>query len=190
MNSPEAWGIPEPDQEELDGGNVRPEVLADPRYQSMEDVEMVLRFFAHRQRESASRSVKLRQYLDQYWELANKNFSESLVDQLGATFTATIDLVMDVLGERAFYIRRDRDSGRVWVPRPTLLAYDCVMSAFSQHLDNAEVLRDRRDAVNVALEYLYDKNASDFDGRKTDAKDVQKRDRLMTDMLSEVVRKA
>jgi hypothetical protein len=185
-----AWGIPEPDQEELDGGNVRPEVLADPRYQSMEDVEMVLRFFAHRQRESASRSVKLRQYLDQYWELANKNFSESLVDQLGATFTATIDLVMDVLGERAFYIRRDRDSGRVWVPRPTLLAYDCVMSAFSQHLDNAEVLRDRRDAVNMALEYLYDKNASDFDGRKTDAKDVQKRDRLMTDMLSEVVREA
>jgi hypothetical protein len=183
------WGIPEPDDEELRDGVVREEVLADARYQSMEDVEMVLRFFAHRQRTSVGPLRNMRIFLDRYWQKANLSFSAELVEELGDIFVQTINLTYDVLREQAFYIRRDRN-GRVWVPRPTLLAYDCVMSAFSQHLEDAEVLRREREEVSRRLEKLYDEHASDFDGRRTDPQDVQRRDELISSMLSDVVSSA
>ncbi|GAA2436831.1 DUF262 domain-containing protein [Streptomyces glaucus] len=183
----QAWGIPEPDERELSSGRVREEVLDDARYQSMEDIETVLRFFAHRQRTSVGALRNMRIFLDRYWQKANSTFSEELVDELGRIFVATMDLAYDVLGERVFYIRRDRPRGRVWVPRPTLLAYDCVMSAFSQHLDDAEKLRGSREEVNQRLEKLYDDHKEDFDGRRTDPQDVQRRDELISDMLKSVV---
>ncbi|MFH8836225.1 DUF262 domain-containing protein [Streptomyces sp. NPDC017868] len=183
----QAWGIPEPDERELSTGEVRPEVLEDARYQSMEDIEMVLRFLAHRQRTAVGALRSTRTFLDRYWEKANAKFSEDLVESLGEIFIKTINLAYDVLGERAFYIRRDRKQGRVWVPRPTLLAYDCVMSAFSQHLDEADRLRELKDVVTLRLEELYDEHKADFDGRRTDPQDVQRRDELISGMLAKVV---
>jgi hypothetical protein len=182
-----AWGIPEPDEDELASGVVREEVLDDSRYQSMEDVETVLRFFAHRQRTTVAPLRSMKTFLDSYWTKANATFTHQLVDQLGRLFVETIELVYDVLAERAFYLRRSRPTGRVWVPRPTLIAYDAVMAAFSRHLDNAAVLRAKRDEIRSRLSDLYDENAADFDGRRTDPQDVARRDELLTSMLEEVV---
>lgn len=182
-----AWGIPEPDTAELTTGVLREEVLSDARYQSMEDVEMVLRFLAHRQRSAVGALRSMRLFLDRYWERANATYAEPLVQQLEKTFTSTIDLAFDVLGDRVFYIRRDRGDERVWVPRPTLLAYDCVMSAFSQHLEDATQLRQKKRQVRERLEALYDEHAADFDGRRTDPQDVERRDELINQMLSDVV---
>lgn len=182
-----SWGIPEPDAAELASGIPRDEVLADLRYQSMEDVEMVLRFLAHRQRTGVGALRNMRTYLDRYWQKANEAFTPELVEELGGIFKRTMDLVFDVLGESAFYIRRERGSERLWVPRPTLLAYDSVMAAFSQHLQQASVLVDRKEAVRDRLSDLYDEHAADFDGRRTDPRDVAKRDELISQMLSDVV---
>jgi uncharacterized protein DUF262 len=188
-----AWGIPGPDAEELANGTVRDEVLQDNRYQSMEDAEMVLRFFAHRQRTSVGPLRNMRTFLDTYWRKANATYSQKLVDDLSELFVETVDLAYDVLGDKAFYVRRFRQPGRThsggqdWVPRPTLLAYDVVMAAFSRHVDNAEKLRAKRDEVQRKISDLYDQNASDFDGRRTDPQDVSRRDQLITDMLQEVV---
>lgn len=182
-----AWGIPGPDDVELETGTVREEVTSDPRYQSMEDIEMVLRFFAHRQRTGVGALRNMRTFLDTYWRKANAEFSTTLVDELSNLFVDTMNLAYDVLGERVFYIRRDRPQGRIWVPRPTLLAYDCVMSAFSQHLEVAERLRENAALVRERLEKLYDEHKSDFDGRRTDPQDVKRRDELVSSMLQEVV---
>jgi hypothetical protein len=191
-----AWGIPEPDEEELATGVIREEVLRDGRYQSMEDAEMVLRFFALRQRTSVGPLRNMRTFLDAYWREGNANYTEEIVDQLGEIFINTVELAYDVLGERAFYIRRlrqgsrNQQAGQGWVPRPTLLAYDVVMAAFSNHLENAEILRARHDEVQRRIADLYDENADDFDGRRTDAQDVSRRNQLIMDMLQEVVSEA
>ena len=191
-----AWGIPEPDEEELATGAIREEVLRDGRYQSMEDAEMVLRFFALRQRTSVGPLRNMRTFLDTYWREGNANYTGEIVDQLGEIFTNTVELAYDVLGERAFYIRRlrqgsrNQQAGQGWVPRPTLLAYDIVMAAFSNHLENAEILRARHDEVQRRIADLYDENADDFDGRRTDAQDVARRNQLIMDMLQEVVSEA
>lgn len=183
-----AWRIPEPDARELETGEVSEEVLADDRYRQMEDVEMVLRFFAHRQRGSENGPRRLRPFLDEYWSKANKQFTVALVQQIGQIFVRTSDLVENVLGERAFFIRRDRNGVRSWVPRPTLLAYDSVMAAFSRHLADAPVLLERSDVLIEELGRLYDQHAQAFDGRRTDPKDLAERDSLIEGVLDSVVR--
>jgi hypothetical protein len=182
-----AWSIPEPDDHELETGELSEEVLHNERYRQMEDVEMVLRFFAHRQRGADAGPRRLRPFLDGYWAKANREYSEELVASIGEIFVATINLAEAVLGERAFYIRRDRNGERSWVPRATLLAYDSVMAAFSKFLDQREALIDRREAVLAGLETLYDRNATAFDGRRTDPQDLAARDALIEELLQQVV---
>lgn len=182
-----AWRIPVPDDHELESGQLGEEVLQDERFRQMEDVEMVLRFFAHRQRGADAAPRRLRAFLDEYWARANREYSVDLVEQIGEIFVATSDLAEEVLGERAFYIRRERNGQRSWVPRPTLLAYDSVMAAFSKHLDHGAILKTRRNEVLTGLERLYDENAQAFDGRRTDPKDLATRDELIEELLASVV---
>lgn len=180
-----AWGIPEPEPgiDDLD----RPEVLNDSRFQSMDDVEIVLRFFAHRQRGIVGAPRRLKPFLDQYWQRANRQLSDEVVAGVATIFEKTIKLVYAVFEEAAFYIRRERNGQREWVPRPTLLAYDSVMSAFSQRLDHGGLLVERKAAVREALGELYDLHSPDFDGRKTDPKDILRRDELILGVLDRVI---
>lgn len=188
-----AWGIPEPDDKELITGEVRPAVLEDGRYQSMEDAEIVLRFFAYRQRISTGSLRNIKPFLDTYWRMANASFSPKLVDELGDLFVRTVNLAYEVLGEKAFYVRRIRQASRGrpselgWVARPTLLAYDVVMTAFSLHIKNADKLMENRAEIQQKFSDLYDHHLDDFDGRRTDEKDVNRRNKLATDLLDEVV---
>jgi len=182
-----AWRIPEPDDNEIETGEVGQDVMDNERYRTMEDVEMVLRFFAHRQRGLEAAPRRLKPFLDDYWSKGNRNFTHELVAAIGEIFVATIDLVEAVLGERAFYVRRDRSGGRAWVPRPTLLAYDSVMAAFSHHISDGELLIARRDEVQLAIEDLYDRHASAFDGRRTDPTDLAERDALLDDVLRKII---
>lgn len=182
-----AWRIPEPDDHELATGQVGEDVLENERYRTMEDVEMVLRFFAHRQRGIDSAPRRLKPFLDDYWSKANKKFDKKLVAEIGDIFVQTIDLVEAVLGERAFYIRRERSGNMAWVPRPTLLAYDSVMAAFSHHLDSREKLQTHKDEVQAAIKTLYDKNSAAFDGRRTDPKDLEARDSLIDGALRSII---
>jgi hypothetical protein len=179
------WGIPEPEPgvDDLE----RPEVLNDARFQSMDDVEIVLRFFAHRQRDVAGAPRRLKPFLDKYWQRANKQLSEAVVNGIAEIFEETIKLVYAVFGETAFYIRRERNGKREWVPRPTLLAYDSVMSAFSQRLAHGELFIDRKDEVRKSLEELYDLHSPAFDGRKTDPKDILHRDELILGALDSMI---
>ncbi|ROS46185.1 DUF262 domain-containing protein [Curtobacterium sp. PhB78] len=181
------WGIPEPDDRELESGEVAEEVLANEKYRQMEDVEMVLRFFAHRQRGGVAAPRRLRPFLDEYWTVANRELDEETVEAVGRIFVATIDLAEAVLGERAFYIRRDRNGVRSWVPRATLLAYDSIMAAFSKFIDEEGTLRARKEEVLSGLEALYDEHAAAFDGRRTDPQDLAERDALIEGLLRRVV---
>lgn len=185
-----AWGIPEPDDDEISTGNVSEEVLANEKYRQMEDVEMVLRFFAHRQRGGVSAPRRLRAFLDEYWTVANRELDRGTVEAIGAIFVQTVDLAEAVLGERAFYIRRDRNGVRSWVPRATLLAYDSIMAAFSKFIDEGDILRERKADVLGGLETLYDQNAAAFDGRRTDPQDLAERDELIEGLLRRVVNQA
>ncbi|MGW4499500.1 DUF262 domain-containing protein [Micromonospora sp. NPDC004336] len=173
------WGIPSPTEDE-DLGNPSwqppPELADHPAFKRMEDAELVLRFFAHRQRRQLWRSgMRLDEYLSTYLRIGNQ-FPAPTITALEEVFTATSDLAYGVLGNSAFWLYRERRGAWNWVARPTLVAYDSLMWAFSQLLDKKDVLLDRAQRIDDDLASFYMANYAKFDGRRVNASDLQARD--------------
>ena len=121
-----AWAD-EPTQDRLD----------DEAFQQMEDVELVLRFFAYRQKHVLHRGSDLRTYLDAYLRRGN-GFEQPLLANMEALFLHTIETVERAFGERAFWLYRERRTGWGWFARPTTTVYDPLMRAVSGRLSQAE----------------------------------------------------
>lgn len=178
------WGIPEPTQAELEG-NV-PLALEDNNYyRTMFDVELVLRFFAHRQRRRIGTGA-LRTYLDSYLKQGNL-FQESTLSDLQALFERTVKLVYDVLGEGAFWLWRYRHNKWGWLERPTTTAYDAIMFVFSQNLYREPLLRSKTDAFQQAIPGFFERYVDSFDARMTNMRNLRERDALVTLFVNGIV---
>lgn len=92
------WGIPAPDADEIAGGDPRTEVREHPIYRRMDDVELVLRFFAYRQR-LLNQDGPLKTFHDRYLQQANL-LSDEVLTTLGTLFSETISLAEELLGKR------------------------------------------------------------------------------------------
>lgn len=181
------WQIPGPDDNEIKTGEVNPKALKDQDFRKMRDVELVLRFFAYRQRLNHKHGA-LEQFLDAYLKRANL-FSRPLLETLANLFTSTIELVHGVLGREAFLLWRKRQKSWVLFDRPTTVVYDPMMFAFSQYLPHAEILTLRRRDVRASLRRLYRDYYSEFEGRYTNLSNMQTRNELFCDLLQRVVEK-
>ncbi|WP_415975280.1 DUF262 domain-containing protein [Rhodococcus sp. 077-4] len=151
------------------------------RVRSMYDVELVLRFFAYRQRRSGrvGRLTKnQRQYLDSYLRSAN-NFSPVLISQLRELFLETARLIFEIFGESAFWLYRKRHSGWVWITEPTVVVYEPLMFAISQRIDYSSELLQNASALAEGRESLYSSNERVMDGRRVNASDVDARNKLL-----------
>ncbi len=159
-------------------------LLRNSLYQKMQDVELVLRFFAYRQL-AAVEQGRLRDYLDEYLRKGNR-FDELVLARLRDLFVATSDLVYAVLGETAFYLYRQRsnaEDGWTWFERPTKVLYDPLMHAFSNHIGEREVLVGQAVAIRAALKKLYEDKADTFKGRSTNQEDIRARNDLFTEFI-------
>jgi hypothetical protein len=158
-----AWDIPLPDSEELAGGAASETRLRNELYRKMQDVELVLRFFAFRQRYQHDWGA-LGDFLDKYLNMGNK-FPPTLLKELRALFEATIKLVFLTLGEKSFKMRRQYPARGRWTRQPSMVVYDSLMYAFSQHLAQSSEILHRREAIQEGLETFYDENSDLFKGR-------------------------
>jgi hypothetical protein len=71
------WDIPEPTQEEIDGGQPSEDRIQHESFRRMDDVELVLRFFAYRQKHRLHKGGRsLAAYLDAYLQHGN-HFSDA-----------------------------------------------------------------------------------------------------------------
>ncbi|GAB3157143.1 hypothetical protein GCM10027290_57000 [Micromonospora sonneratiae] len=167
------WGIPvgnheeeaaDPDHEE------DAELLENDAYREMFDVELVLRFFAFRQ-DPQYLAKSLRDYFDEYLKRANR-FDSRLIYGLGKLFEATIDLVYEVFGERAFWLWRQRNGRWNWLSRPTTVAYDTIMFAMSQRIHQKGLILEYKDELVARLPGFYVENYSSFAGRYTNPSNI------------------
>ena len=175
------WGIPEPTAAEK-RGELSDDLLENESYRTMEDVELVLRFFAYRHRLSNQRG-SLKTYLDFFQKHGNQ-FPPSVLREYRHLFEATIHLVFDVLGERAFWLWRKRVTGWSWLARPTTVVYDPLMFVFSQHLSNADVLRSRSLEMRDQLPRIYERFYDDFEGRYTNLSNISKRNQVFSEFIA------
>jgi hypothetical protein len=180
------WGIPVPTADEIAGGPISDELLANESFRRMDDVELVLRFFAYRQRLRHQKGA-LKDYLDRF--LKQGNFlTPKVLAQYEALFDQTVKLVHDTLGDEAFWLWRRRSTGWSWFSRPTTVLYDPIMFVFSQHLKDAAALVARGPKLRANLPAFYEKNYDALEGRYTNLSNIGDRntlfERLIQDTLS------
>lgn len=144
-------------------------------YRKMDDVELVLRFFAYRHIEKLTSPVE--KFLDNFLKNAN-NFSNETIEELQKLFIDTIELTYNILGEKAFALPQKENSQEYKSPTKTI--YDSMMQAFAQNINYKDTFLEKKDLLVstlykdvVALNRTdKDKNPYLFDGRYNNRKDV------------------
>jgi len=172
----EAWGIPPDDNS--------PKLLKNNNfYKKMEDVELVLRFFALRNVEHFRRGME--GFLDLYM-MKSLRFSAEDIISLKNIFLQTINLAHEIYEEHLFK-PFDPKSG-IWKKNSYKAYYDAVMVGFSRHLHEAEILIVQKAKVIEETKKLFEKEESRLltGGGKNKA-EIQERINIFDKMLSQVL---
>jgi hypothetical protein len=176
------WGIPEPSEAEEQGAGPTEERLASEAYRQMQDVELVLRFFAYRQKHSLHRGTDLGAYLDAYLKNGN-GLGPSVLAGLRDVFERTIVAAEEIFGESAFWLYRNRHERWDWLERPTTTVYDPLMRALSDRLDNVPELIERRTELRQMMPDFYRTNYEAFEGRNVNRSALVQRDEKFSALL-------
>lgn len=155
-------------------------------YRKMQDVELVLRFFAYRQLSQVQQG-RLSDFLDEYLRQGNR-FPSVVLENLERLFIETSDLVYAVLGERAFYLLRKKRNGE-WVSyeRATKVLYDPLMYAFGQYVGHKDALIGKSPEIRSGLDDLYRLHVDAFEGRSTNQQDIFRRMSILEEFVSSFV---
>jgi len=173
------WGIP-PHIEGDDG--IHTDRASNKLFKTMYDVELVLRFFAYRQKHDLH-TGSLESYLDRYLEKGNY-LSDDVLEQLADIFNQTIDLAYDLFGEQAFYLYRERKGNWAWYERATVAVYDPMMLVLSQNLDKRDALLAQRENIQNDIEQFYKENYGEFGGRNVNEAALKVREDLLSQFIS------
>ncbi len=176
------WGIP------LEDGNpdqIHSDRAENKLFKTMADVELVLRFFAYRQRMTLQRG-SLESYLDFFLEKGNY-FSNDILEKFEYLFVETINLAYELFGEKAFFLYRKRITGWGWFERPTTVVYDPMMNSLSQRLDSKDRLIDKKIEINESITDFYQTNYKFFEGRNTNQSALEERDSKFNKFFDEFI---
>jgi hypothetical protein len=180
------WQIPEPDTSEMNGGDPSESRVEHEAFSRMEDVELVLRFFAYRQKRCLHKGGPLSGYLDYFLQRGN-NFDESVLNELESLFNKTIDLIEKVFGEKAYWLyrRRGKPGSYTWSWRetPTTTVYDPLMFVASRYVDSHSKLVERSQLIRDSLESFYEDNYDIFEGRNVNPNELQKREDKYAELI-------
>lgn len=174
------WNIPSPDERELSGGLPTDERINNDVFREMGDVELVLRFFAYRQKHRLQRSGEsLKVYLDNYLRKANF-LPQYALDSMAISFEAAISLAEEIFGDRAFYLYRKRNTTSgdswSWLERPTTTVYDPLLLVLSRLSDKKIELMNKAASIRDGMEGFYRENYSWFEGRNVNPSALTQRE--------------
>lgn len=169
------------------------ELLENESYRKMEDVEMVLRFFAYRHLDLLSNFNSQEKFLDEFLKQAN-SYSDETINKLEYIFLETTKLIFDIFGSQALYMPKVGDKTR---NTPTKTIYDPLMQVISSYIKQRELLLDKKVIINDLIykdvdELFYDskqtKNAIPlFDGKYNGKNNVQSRMEYFKKVINEAI---
>ncbi|MCP2728770.1 DUF262 domain-containing protein [Limnofasciculus baicalensis] len=162
-------------------------LLESESYRKMEDVELVLRFFAYRHIDKLKSPVD--KFLDDYLKQAN-GYDDETIKNLANLFNETINLIYYIFGDEAFIRpKQERDS-----KTPLKTIYDPIMQVFANNILYKESFVKNRESIrsnlysNKQLLYIKEENnRSLFDGRYNNKKDVEARIKYFHDFLQDYI---
>lgn len=170
----DAWDIPEHQEHTREDGSVSEELKNNALYKRMADVEIVLRFFAFRDTDAISGSV--RKMLDNTMKQL-RHCSEVEAEALKKQYLEALKLCIDVLGEQAFRLPTDDPQKKGRLSKPL---YDAEMVAFHHLRERSDELKEHRAVVSSAIRGLSETGSPDYElmvGRGNTAATI--RDRIL-----------
>jgi len=178
------WNIPLPTEKEKDPKEeLSVDLIRNELFSNMGDVELVLRFFANRQRADLIKYTNsLKEYLNYYLKYANLLPSETMM-HLKNIFEDTLRFLFELLGKKAFYLYRERNGKWSWFNRPTTAIYDPLTLIASEFLESKSIILDKKPQITALLETFYKKNYTDFGGRNTNPSVVSQRETLFREFF-------
>lgn len=172
-----AWGIPLYVENEIE---VTKGLLDIPMFAKMEDVELVLRFFALRHADNFRGGMQ--GFLDLYMRKALA-FDDADLAVLEKEFNDTLALVVAVYGDLTFK-PYDKEIDQ-WAAGAQKAFYDAVMVGMSAFLGQQQQVVDKKQAVVAAtIQMFKDQEDGTFTGRGNTKEDVQTRIRLFEEMIA------
>ncbi|MGA1823980.1 MAG: DUF262 domain-containing protein [bacterium] len=187
------WGIPneslseikdEEEFEEKDDTTKSGQKL----FESMGDVELVLRFFAYRQINRFPGGLnKISAFLDRFLIEGNK-FKKEILSEYEEMFEKTISFVIQLLGKRAFCLRNSDGKPR---GRATKIIYDPLMFVSNQYSRGAdrEKLLSGKNVLVKELSNMYKEYGSLFAGRRTNTADMNQRNEYISNVFQNALEK-
>lgn len=176
-----AWDLPPFDEKEV---KETPAALVDNRfYRGMEDIELVLRFFALRHAEHYTRGMK--GFLDLYM-LRAKAFKSEDLRILEELFLATLGLVHAVYGDKLF--KPFNPKAGEWSKTSQRAYSDAVLVAYSRFVDHSVQLIARREQILEGTKQLFAKDESGvLVGRGNTKQDVLGRIAAVQGLIADVL---
>jgi hypothetical protein len=174
-----AWGIPTEDTEDY-----HKKIKENDFYKKMNDVELILRFFALRHTDNLKGNLK--GFLDDYMR-KSINFSSEDIHFLKVIFVDTIELAHQIYAEHLFQPFDAQKSQ--WKSKAYKAYYDAVMVGFSNHLAKKDILLTKKAKVIQETKNLFHNSTSSklFTGQGNRKTDIQKRISLFDEMLTQVI---
>jgi len=171
-----AWALPQYIENEAEA---TPGLLDNLMYAKMEDVEMVLRFFALRHADNYRNGMQ--GFLDLYMRKAAQ-FTDDDSAVLEREFIDTLQLAHDVYGDLLF--RPYDPVKKTWANSAQKAYYDAVMVGMSGFLNKAALVRSKAANVrDLTIQMFSDHEPGTFTGRGNSKSDVQTRIKLFTEMV-------
>ncbi|MBW4666208.1 MAG: DUF262 domain-containing protein [Cyanomargarita calcarea GSE-NOS-MK-12-04C] len=174
------WKLPLEDEGEE-------KLLESESYRKMEDVELVLRFFAYRH--IANFKSPVDKFLDDYLKQAN-GYPDKTIKNLENLFKETINLIYSIFGDSAFIPPKENRDNK----KPLKTIYDPMMQVFANNISHKESLLKHSKSIQSNLysnkELLYVKEENNrplFDGRYNNKKDVQARINYFHNFLQDYI---
>ena len=116
-------------------------LLENESYKKMEDVELVLRFFAYRHIDKL-KSTGVDKFLDEYLKQAN-SYSDQTMKNLENLFNDTIDIIYQILGNKAFIPPKGERNRKI----PLKIVYDSMMQVFAKKIPFKNQLLKHKNAI-------------------------------------------
>ncbi len=184
------WGIPlEPAPEESDDEDGEETVdestnTGKRMFERMEDVELVLRFFAYRQIDSFKAGLnKITEFLDGFIIEGNR-FSAAILGEYRAMFVSTVEFLWDALEAESFCVIGASH-------RPTKTVFDPLMYVANSVdvVPHRARLIAKKDVLKSELKAMYAQNQALFAGRRTNYADTQNRNHFVSEAFAAAITK-
>lgn len=174
------WDLPRFQPEELT--NHKMEIYDSAFFKKMEDLEVILRFFALRHMKYFKFGIQ--GFLDLYM-IRSKNFSEEDILYLRELYVSTLDLAYSIYGDNVFKIFDENE----WKGRPIKGLYDAIMVPLSEFIDQeSSLINNSKVIVEKTIEVFQKFGVSAITGRASTKADLENRIDIFRKIFNSVIR--